>query len=116
VFSRTSGDTFVCVTKRGNHLETRDFREHSDNPSEATDGYLLMDEEIWDPQVDCDLLPAEWIHRTKTGPLPRAQYRAFFPIKIYFDAFGNCSETIPKKSSGWFVKAPLLFDPTNLFP
>ena len=32
---------------------------------------------------------------------------------MFFDEFGHCSETAPKKWWGWFMQAPLLFDPTG---
>lgn len=112
VFSRASGHAFICVSKQANRLEPREFRESSDEDSDATDGYLIIGEEIWDPLEDFDLLPDAWIRQTKTGPVPDSKKKAFFPTKLYFNEFGECSETKPLKWWGWFMKAPLLFDPT----
>jgi superfamily II DNA or RNA helicase len=112
VFSRASGHAFICVSRQGNRLEPREFRSSSDDDSDATDGYLIIGDEIWDPLEDCDLLPEAWIRQTKSGPVPDSKKKAFFPTKLYFDEHGACSETKPLKWWGWFMKAPLLFDPT----
>ncbi|MBX3650389.1 MAG: DEAD/DEAH box helicase [Burkholderiales bacterium] len=113
VFSRATGHAFICVSRNGNRLEPREFRESSDEDDEATDGYLLMGEDVWDPAEDMEFLPPSWFRMTKAGPVPQAKQKPFFPIKLYFDEFGKCSETEPLKWWGWFMKAPLLFDPTG---
>ena len=59
---------------------------------------------------DMELLPESWLRRTKAAWC-RAKRRRLFPVKLYFDELGNCSDT-PVKWWGWFMKAPLLFDPT----
>jgi superfamily II DNA or RNA helicase len=112
VFSRASGHAFVCVSRVGDQLEPRDFQENSEEDIEATDGYLIVGEEVWDPTEDSEMLPETWLRRTKGGLAPRKEKASFFPYKLYFDEFGNCSEKTPMKSWGWFMKAPLLFDPT----
>ena len=119
VFSRASGHAFVCVSRIGSRLEPREFRESSaeedDENSESNDGYLIVGDEVWNPSDDCDQLPESWWRMTKQGPVPESRKKAFFPIKLYFDEFGGCSETIPFQQGwwGWFMKAPLLFDPTG---
>jgi superfamily II DNA/RNA helicase len=119
VFSRASGHAFVCVTRLGSHLEPREFRESTsdddDENSESNDGYLIVGEDVWNPADDCDQLPESWWRMTKQGPVPDSRKKAFFPIKLYFDEFGNCSESLPFEKGwwGWFMKAPLLFDPTG---
>ncbi len=112
VFSRASGHAFICVSKQGNRFEPREFRENSDEDSDATDGYLIIGDEIWDLLEDSELLPEAWIRNTKSGPVPDSKKKDFFPTKLYFNEFGECSETKPLKWWGWFMKAPLLFDPT----
>jgi superfamily II DNA or RNA helicase len=112
VFSRASGHAFICVSRMGSHLEPREFRESSDEDSQATDGYLIVGDDIWDPLEDTELLPDAWVRQTKTGPVPDSKKKAFFPIKLFFNEFGECSESKPLKWWGWFMKAPLLFDPT----
>lgn len=113
VFSRASGHTFICVSKQGDRLEPREFRESSDEDSDATDGYLIIGEDIWDPLEDLDQLPEAWVRQTKTGPVADSKKKASLPTKLYFNEFGVCSETKPLKWWGWFMKAPLLFDPTS---
>jgi hypothetical protein len=112
VFSRASGYAFICVAKNGNQLEPREFRNKTeDEESETSDGYLIIGEELWHPVDDLEYLPDAWLLKSKRGP--DAKKKPYFPIKLYFDEFGRCSETEPMKWWGWFMKAPLLFDPTG---
>jgi superfamily II DNA/RNA helicase len=110
VFSRASGHAFVCVTRVGDHLEPREFRESSDEEDGGQDGYLIIGDDIWDEREDLTFLPDSWLNKARTGPDSRK--RAFFPIRLHFDETGRCSETEPLKWWGWFMRAPLLFDPT----
>jgi hypothetical protein len=110
VFSRASGQAFICVTRVGDHLESREFRESSDEDDGGQDGYLIVGEDIWDERDDLAFLPASWLNKSRTGPDSRK--RAFFPIRLNFDETGRCSETEPLKWWGWFMRSPLLFDPT----
>lgn len=113
VFSRASGHPFICVSRIEDRLEPREFRESSDDDTEATDGYLIVGTDIWDLAEDSEFLPDSWVRMTKAGPVPETKKKPHFPAKLYFDEFGNCSETTPLKWEGWFMKAPLLFDPTS---
>jgi superfamily II DNA/RNA helicase len=113
VFSRATGYPFICVCRIGERLEPREFREDSDEDAQATDGYLIVGEDVWDPASDLDYLPEAWLRTTKSGILPDSKKAARFPRKIYFDEYGNCSDTTPMKFWGWFMQAPLLFDPTG---
>lgn len=113
VFSRATGHAFICVTRIENRLEPREFRDSGDEDTVATDGYLIIGDDVWDPAVDCEYLPESWLRRTKAGLVPDSKKKASFPVKLHFDEFGNCSETEPLKWTGWFMKAPLLFDPTG---
>ena len=99
VFSRASGHAFICVSRLGNRLEPREFRDSSEE-NEATDGYLIVGEDIWDPVEDLEYLPDSWVRITKSGRVPDSKKKAFFPIKLFFDEFGNCSETEPKTVVG----------------
>jgi hypothetical protein len=112
VFSRASGHAFICVSRVGDQLEPRDFQENSEEDIEASDGYLIVGDDVWDPSEDSEMLPETWLRRTKSGLVPRKEKASFFPYRLYFDEFGNCSEKKPMKWWGWFMKAPLLFDPT----
>jgi hypothetical protein len=112
VFSHASGHAFICVSRLGDRLEPRDFQDNTEDETEANDGYLVIGEDVWDPSEDSEMLPETWLRKTKSGLVPRKDKEAFFPSKLYFDEFGNCSEKTSMKWWGWFMKAPLLFDPT----
>jgi superfamily II DNA/RNA helicase len=113
VFSRATGHPFICVTRNGDMLEPREFRESSDEEDGVTDGYLIVGEEVWDPENDLEYLPEAWLRTNKSGTFPDTKKAKLFPTKIFFDEYGNCSDTQPMKFWGWFMRAPLLFDPTG---
>ncbi len=120
VFSRASGHPFLCVTLRDGKLQPREFRasssEDEDEDEPRINGYLIVGGEVWNPEEDLELLPEAWISRTKkrgVGPSPEKKHR--FPRKVWFNELGKYSEA---ESSGypqwgWFMSAPLLFDPTG---
>lgn len=112
VFSRESGSPFICVSIVGDRLYPREFREFADEELAADDGYLLVGEDIWDPEIDLEYLPDAWVKTRASGRVPEKKYEPLFPRRIYFDRFGNCSISEPMEYSGWYMKAPLLFDPT----
>jgi hypothetical protein len=116
VFSRASGASFICVSKRRNRLEPRELHELSHARFASGDGYLIIGEGIWDPRDDIQFLPEAWLHRTWDGYEAKAEMKAFFPEKLYFNEFGECSDNDLLPWWGWFMKAPLLFDPTDLPP
>lgn len=114
VFSRATGHPFICVSLANGQLAPREFRSAGDGDEAGTDGYLIVGEGIWDPAQDLDYLPEAWIRTRASGEkVPDSKKRASFPRKLYFDELGNCSETEPMKYWGWFMQAPLLFDPTG---
>ena len=61
VFSRASGHAFICVSRVGDQLEPREFRDSSDDDAESTDGYLIVGDDIWDEADDRELLPESWL-------------------------------------------------------
>jgi hypothetical protein len=111
VFSRSSGHPFICVSRICDRLEPREFRESTDE-EETMDGYLIVGEDVWNPDEDIEMLPESWFRITKKGVVPDSKKRHLFPVKLWFDEYGNCSETNEMKWWGWFMQAPLLFDPT----
>ena len=114
VFSRATGHPFICVSLADSQLAPREFRATGDDDEDATDGYLIIGDEIWDPDQDIDYLPEAWARTRANGAkVPDSKKRAHFPRELYFDEYGNCSETEPMKYWGWFMRAPLLFDPTG---
>jgi len=114
VFSRITGHPFICVSLASGRLEPREFRSAGDDDESVTDGYLIVGEGIWDPAQDLDYLPDAWVRTRASGErVPDTKKRARFPRKLYFDGQGKCSEMEPMEYWGWFMKAPLLFDPTG---
>ena len=114
VFSRATGHPFICVSLADGRLAPREFRAAGDDDEDATDGYLIIGDEIWDPDQDFDYLPEAWVRtRTSGEKVPDSKKRSHFPQKLYFDEHGNCSETEPMRYWGWFMREPLLFDPTG---
>ncbi len=114
VFSRATGHAFICVSRVGDQLEPREFRATGDDDEEATDGYLIVGDEVWDPEEDIDYLPDAWVRTRKSGKrVPDSKKVARFPLRLFFNEYGKCSETEPLKYWGWFMRAPLLFDPTG---
>ena len=89
----------------------REFRAAGDGDEHATDGYLIVGNDIWDPNEDLDYLPEAWV-RTRAGgtKVPDSKKRARFPRKLYFDEYGHYSETEPMRYWGWFMQEPLLFE------
>lgn len=117
VFSRASGHPFICVSKIGDRLEPREFSEYSDDEDDeeegnAADGYLIVGDDIWDPANDIEELDNAWIKTTRQGTVPEKRYASRFPVKLYFDRSGKCSDVNTMEYWGWFMAAPLLFDPT----
>ena len=113
VFSRATGHPFICVSRNGDTIEPREFRESSDDMEDAADGYLIVGDDVWDPGCDFDYLPEAWLRTNKSGTFPDTKKAKFFPTRLHFDEYGNCSDTQPMKFWGWFMRAPLLFDPTG---
>ena len=114
VFSRATGHPFICVSLEDSRLVPREFRVSSDDDEVAADGYLIVGDGIWDPDQDLEYLPDAWVRTRVNGKkVPDSRKRASFPRKLYFDESGKCSETEPMKYWGWFMQAPLLFDPTG---
>ena len=114
VFSRATGHPFICVSMSDGRLTPREFRAAGDDDQDATDGYLIIGDEIWEPDQDLDYLPEAWVRTLASGvKAPHSKKRDYFPKKVYFDEHGNCSETNRMSYWGWFMRAPLLFDPTG---
>ena len=114
VFSRVTGHPFVCVSLVGDRLMPREFRASGNEDEHAADGYLIVGDGIWDPDQDLDSLPDAWVRTRKNGQsTPKPSKRDRFPRKLHFDEYGRCSETESMRYWGWFMRAPLLFDPTG---
>ncbi|MBF0238118.1 MAG: DEAD/DEAH box helicase [SAR324 cluster bacterium] len=118
VFSRFSGHAFICVTKNDadSKFEPREFRENDDEEDGQTQaGYLVIGDDVWNPDEDLEQLPEAWVKFSKTrGRLePGKKHIHLLPQRVYFDEYGNFSERSDTKPwPGWFMPQPLLFDPT----
>lgn len=114
VFSRLSGERFLCVflNPGESKLTRREFREMPDEEEQLNrrPGYIIPDMDCWDPENDMELLPSSWL-KASGGAV--ARYAKRLPVRIYFDDFGNYSESSSLTYEGWFMPAPLLFDPTS---
>ena len=126
VFSRASGHAFICVTRRSDGtLVPREFRamddeeesedgdeEEKKRPSSA--GYLFTGEDAWS-EDDCEALPDAWVRQARSGRYePRPEKKPRFPQPVWFDEAGHWSDKPrPGSQAGWFMSAPLLFDPTS---
>lgn len=105
-FSRTgTGHGFYCVSRVGDRLLPRAFNA----AGEGEDGYLLPGEHAWHAGAAAAFLPAPWLQRDRSGPHPQVQRG--FPQRLSFDALGRCGNTTALPWQGWFMAAPLLFDP-----
>lgn len=114
VFSRATGHPYICVSMADGRLTPREFRASSDDDGRAADGYLIIGDEVWNPDEDLEFLPTAWVRILASGKkIAASNKRSQFPRKLFFDEFGKCSETEPMKYWGWFMSAPLLFDPTG---
>ena len=116
VFSRISGHEFICVNLDIDKqmLRPREFKEMpDDDESDITAGYIIMGEDVWDPETDLEQLPDAWVQIDSKGNYkPQKEYKNRLPQRIYFDIKGNYSETNDYEFEGWFMPAKLLFDPT----
>jgi superfamily II DNA/RNA helicase len=115
VFSRISGHEFLCVNKDIDNevLRPREFREILNEEEDIKSGYIILGNDIWDPNTDLEQLPDTWVQSDKSGNYkPQKKYKERLPQKIYFDQKGNFSSKNQYKYEGWFMPAKLLFDIT----
>jgi superfamily II DNA/RNA helicase len=118
VFSRTSGHEMVCVSwdREVGRLKSREFKEYSEEEESLEDGYIITGEDIWDPSTGLEQLPVAWTKVDRSGIYkPAKGYEKRLPKKVFFDGKGNVSEMRRDSSDyeGWFMSAPLLFDPVS---
>lgn len=116
VFSRASGETFHCVTldPGAGRLAPRAFRDSTgENDEDIEDGYLLPNESVWNPSEDLERLPPAWVRERKDGQLvPVKAYARRLPRPVTYSPDGSFSEEDTLPLRGWFMPAPLLFDPS----
>lgn len=130
VFSRLSGAEFLCVQKDmdSGKLIPREFDEIVDPEGEkggnSAFGYLLPDPEAWNPTEDMEKLPDTWFKKDSHGalkrdadglPVPEKIHAERMPVFLRFDGEGSFSEDPDSDLpyTGWYLSAPLAFDPTS---
>jgi superfamily II DNA/RNA helicase/very-short-patch-repair endonuclease len=136
VFSRISGEEFICVRKdignpEGPKLVFRDFDNNLNPRNEEDlktndgtgkkktktrvydnyiDGYILLNKSYFaDINEYKDLLPSSWIN--KSGKIEPAK-DFLLPKLIYILKDGSYSDTPNGGEMAWFMPAPLIYDPT----
>jgi superfamily II DNA/RNA helicase len=117
VFSRFSGVEFICVKKDDDKkmLFSREFRDVIDEEEEEdiSAGYLIRDTSIWNIEEEYQNLPDAWGKVDRHGNfIPNKNYMTRLPQKVYYDEKGNFSTDAQYENEGWFITAPLLFDPS----
>lgn len=137
VFSRISGQEFICVRKdyddpAGAKLIFRDFNDNKNPRNEDDlktndginkpkktkerkrddykDGYILFDKNfLLNINEYLDILPSAWI--SKSGKIdPSKDF--LLPKEIYVSKDGSFSESPNGGEKAWFIAAPLIYDPT----
>jgi hypothetical protein len=95
-FSRAGGQVFYGVSRIGDRLLPRAF----DVAGAGEDGYLIAG-------TAPDFWPDTRLQRDRTG------LSVCLPRRIHFDADGRCSDDVPLRWQGWFLRAPLRLDPAT---
>ena len=130
VFSRLSGAEYLCVRldRDSGKILPREFDEIVDPGEEDGEalafGYLLPDPGGWNPGEDLEKLPDTWFKKDSHGairygedglPLLEKRHAGRMPEPIWYDREGNWSseQTSGLPFSGWYMPAPLAFDPTS---
>ncbi len=111
VFSRESGHAFLCVYKNEEkkQLIPREFHDRDREGKTCIPGYLITNEDVWDPERDLESLPDTWL---KKGNIDK-KYANRVPQLISFNEWGCYSHNRSLEYRGWFIRFPLLFDPTS---
>lgn len=124
VFSRISGHEFYCVTLKGKKLYPRqfdDYQKDSDDDSveDVKDGYIFIAHEgdkleDFELQSDDPDVPDEWLK--PKGGFKKDVVEKKLPRRIYFSKSGKFSfegTGANGELQGWYVPAPLAYDPTS---
>lgn len=134
VFSRVSGEEFICVRKdfTESKLVFRDFNENQNlkndedlktNDGEKVkkikgrlqddykDGYIVFDKDYpLDINEYIDLLPSAW--KNKSGDKIEPSKDFLLPKEIFVTKDGSFSDKANGGEKAWFMPAPLIYDPT----
>ncbi len=120
-FSRISGETFYRVNLINNIAfePLNDVIGYDIEEGVGEEGYFLLSpkdgDDYWDedPAYGQEELPLDWFDQRNRNRV-RKERVPFVPRRVYVNRFGQISNTSAEGYlSGWFLKAPLLFDPTS---
>jgi superfamily II DNA/RNA helicase/very-short-patch-repair endonuclease len=120
-FSRISGETFyrVNVTATPALEPWTDVYGHDAEEEAGEEGYFLLSpsegEDFWDddPAHAREELPLDWFNPGNRERI-RKERLPFVPRRMYVNRFGHIrNDPAEGFLPGWFLKAPLLFDPTS---
>lgn len=126
LFSRMSGHEFYAVTKvvdKGMLLPRNSSVSDEEEGSRKEEGYVFVPHDgenmdDYDFMNNLEELPDDWIEFTRKGEVRvKKSHAAKLPQRIYFTKFGNYYSERPLEVEdiieGWYVPAPLKFDPTS---
>ncbi len=127
VFSRLSGHEFYVVRLDGKKcsIQPRSFEDQKseDDDTDNSLGYIFISHDGENPNdyvldVDSDEIPEDWFAVARDGKRKlKKTYADRLPHKIWMSPSGCYYETEPfnpdEYVQGWFVPAPLMFDPTS---
>lgn len=125
VFSRLSGHEFYVVHLNGNssRIIPRSFddRNRDDEDSDLNSGYVFIAHDGEDPSsyeldINSDDIPDDWFTVNRQGQRKlKKTYADRLPRRIHFTPTGFYTETDDAEGciDGWFVPAPLMYDPTS---
>lgn len=118
VFSRMSGETFLSVQLdySSSQLTPLPFREGVEDEENQQAGYIIPNLDTWKGEEDYELLPNSWLQFSKkeNKTVIKKRQRERMPRQIWFNEQGQFTWTEQEDYplTGWYMSAPLLFDPT----
>lgn len=125
VFSRLSGHEFYVVHLDGgsSRIIPRSFddRNRDDEDSDLNSGYVFIPHDGEDPSsyeldINSDDIPDDWFTVNRQGQRKlKKTYADRLPHRIHFTPTGFYTEMEETEGciDGWYVPAPLMYDPTS---
>ena len=119
VFCRECGQEYYMVRYNSQENEVTPLLptavDSDQDEADIQDGYLILDEpNLWD-ESDQNRLPDNWFRETRrSGRVPKKEYQAFIPQKLYARATGTLSQGAFAQGQPetplpcWFVPRPFL--------
>jgi hypothetical protein len=109
-FCRVCGqEHYLCALGRDAEEVSPRAPSLTDESSNSTNGYLLIDPDGFWPDEFEELLPEHWFNERKRGRTLKREYAAFQPVRLFVRPTGVAfSEPAEGAIRSWFVPAPLL--------